>query len=68
MNKTKERKPKVHPELEGLDITVNSLGKIGLDYDIDKINSFLNRKVKDKKFKGIDGLDDMYEGLSDDKK
>lgn len=62
---TQERKPKVHPELKGLNITVNSFGKIGLDYDVDKINEFLNRRVKDKKFKGIDGLDNMYEGNND---
>ncbi|GIV39457.1 MAG: hypothetical protein KatS3mg033_1257 [Thermonema sp.] len=49
-------KPRVHPELEGFDITINSFGEINSTYDIDKINEFLNRKVKDKKLKDRDDL------------
>ena len=43
------KKPNVNDELEGLDITINSLGEIHSTYDIDKINKFLNKHVKDKK-------------------
>ncbi len=45
------KKPKVHPELEGLELTVNSFGEITANYDIDKINEFLNQKVDDKKLR-----------------
>ena len=41
--------PNVNDELEGLDITINSFGEIQSTYDIDKINEFLNKHVKDKK-------------------
>ncbi|MDJ1467441.1 hypothetical protein QNI19_34080 [Cytophagaceae bacterium DM2B3-1] len=46
-----ENKPKVHPELDGLELTVNTFGEITANYDIDKINEFLNRKVDDKKLR-----------------
>ncbi|MCU0352944.1 MAG: hypothetical protein MUD08_04270 [Cytophagales bacterium] len=44
-------KPRVHPELDGLELTVNTFGEITANYDIDKINEFLNRKVDDKKLR-----------------
>ncbi len=52
--KEDEEKPKVHKDLEGFDIKINSFGEIQMSYDIDKINAFLNDKVDDKKLKGID--------------
>lgn len=42
---------KVNPELEGLNITINSLGEIHSTFDIDRINIFLNNHVDDKKLK-----------------
>lgn len=50
-NMKEKKKPDVNPALEGLDITINSFGKIQSTYDIDKINDFLNLRVKDKKLK-----------------
>jgi len=44
-------KPKVNPDLEGLEIKVNEFGEIIGDYDIDKVNEFLDKNVKDKKLK-----------------
>ena len=41
----------VHPELEGFDIGINSLGEIVSNFDIDTINAFLNKNVADKKLK-----------------
>ena len=49
--KEPESKPKVHPELEGFDIEVNSFGEVRVNYDLDKLNEFLDRNVPDKKFK-----------------
>jgi hypothetical protein len=43
--------PKVSKELEGLNIKVNSFGEIKANYDIDKINEFLNKSVDDKKLR-----------------
>ncbi len=56
--KTKKETPKnaqeilhVHPELKGFDISINSLGEIVSNFDIDTINAFLNKNVADKKLK-----------------
>jgi hypothetical protein len=42
-----EQKP---PKLNDIDIQVNELGQIVRNFDIDKINQFLNENVPDKKF------------------
>ncbi|MFB0945553.1 MAG: hypothetical protein ACI9V1_001478 [Spirosomataceae bacterium] len=47
----KDAKPRVHKELDGFDIEINSFGEIQMNYDMDKINEFLNRKVDDKKLR-----------------
>jgi len=49
-------KPKVSKELEGLNIKVNSFGEIKTNYDIDKINEFLNKSLDDKKLRDRDDL------------
>ncbi len=47
----KDKRPKVHAELEGFELKINALGELVSTYDIDKINEFLNRTVEDKKLK-----------------
>jgi hypothetical protein len=49
--KKDDEKPKVHKDLEGFDIKINSFGEIIYSYDIDNINAFLNKNVDDKKFR-----------------
>ena len=39
----------VNKELEGLKVEINSLGEINANFDIDIINSFLDKHVPDKK-------------------
>ncbi|WP_234735883.1 hypothetical protein [Tellurirhabdus bombi] len=46
-----EDKPRVHKELEGFDIKINTFGEITNSYDIDRINAFLNKTVDDKKLR-----------------
>ena len=55
----KKTKPKVNPELEGFDITIDSFGEIKSTFDIDKINSFLDKNVEDKKLIGREDLDEV---------
>ncbi|MGL4632643.1 MAG: hypothetical protein ACRCVT_15675 [Leadbetterella sp.] len=43
--------PKVHKDLQGLDVKINTFGEIQLSYDITMINEFLNKEVTDKKLK-----------------
>lgn len=51
--KEKIELPKVHKDLEGFDVTINSFGEIQMSYNIEKINDFLNNKVEDKKLKHL---------------
>lgn len=44
-------KPKVHKDLEGFDIQINSFGEISTSFDMDRINEFLNKNVDDKKLR-----------------
>ena len=56
-----EDKPRVHKELEGFDIKINTFGEITTSYDIDKINEFLNKTVDDKKLRNRKDLKDNPE-------
>lgn len=55
------RKPKVNKELDGFNIRINSFGEIVSEYDLDKINGFLNKNVDDKKLRDRDDIDDYLE-------
>lgn len=51
-NQDKEKKDaNVHKELKGLDININPFGEIETNFDVEKINQFLNKHVEDKKLK-----------------
>ena len=54
--KPQPEKPKVNPELEGFDIQINSFGEIATNFDIDRINAFLNNNVDDKKLRDREDL------------
>jgi len=45
----KEGKPSVHEELNGFDIKIDTFGEMKTNFDIDKLNIFLDANVKDKK-------------------
>lgn len=51
IEETEQEKPRVHKDLDGFDIKINSFGEISMSYDIDKINQFLNKTVDDKKLR-----------------
>ncbi len=51
-----DNKPKTHDELKGFDIKINEFGEIVTSYSIDKLNSFLNENVEDKKLVDRDDL------------
>jgi len=46
---SKSNSGKKSPQLNEIDIQVNELGQIERNFDIDKINQFLNENVPDKK-------------------
>ena len=53
--KPKKRKPRVHSQLEGFEVSINQFGELQSNMPIEKLNKFLNENVDDKK------LDDREE-------
>ena len=49
--KNKEEQPRVHEELKGFKMEINSFGEISSNLPIEAINAFLNKNVEDKKLK-----------------
>ena len=45
----KEGKPSVHEELNGFDIKIDTFGEMKTNFNIDKLNNFLDANVQDKK-------------------
>lgn len=43
----------IHEELRGFNIKINEFGEINSSFSIEKLNTFLNRKVEDKKLKEV---------------
>ena len=56
--KPKKGDPEVHDELKGFDIKINEFGEITSNFEVDKLNDFLNENVEDKKLKGREELPD----------
>ena len=48
---TKSNVAKVNPALGDFEISINTFGEIVTNYDLDKINDFLDKNVEDKKLK-----------------
>ena len=59
-------KPKVHKDLEGLEIEVNEFGEIISNTPIEKINKFLDKKLRDKKLVDRDDLDVVHDEETDE--
>jgi len=56
--KKKKDESHVHEELKGFELKVNPFGQIESNYDMDKINEFLNERVDDKKLREHDESDE----------
>lgn len=48
---SKKGKPTVHDELNGFNMKVNEFGELISNFHIDKLNTFLDKNVEDKKLK-----------------
>ena len=59
---TNKPKPRVHKELQGLDITIDQFGEIKANMDIEKLNNFLDKNVDDKKLAEREDYDDLKKG------
>jgi hypothetical protein len=60
--KENKPKPKVHKDLQGFDVSIDSFGEIRSNMNIEKINEFLNKNVDDKKLAEREDYDDMKKG------
>ncbi len=56
----KKGKPELHKDLDGLEIKINEFGET-VNLDIDKLNTFLNEKVDDKKLRDVKSTDSEEE-------
>lgn len=56
---SKKDKARVHKDLDGLELNVDSFGEISSNMPIDKLNKFLNKKVEDKKLKDREDIDEL---------
>jgi len=54
----KQGKPRVHKELDGLEVSINQFGELKSNMNIEKINEFLNKNVDDKKLADRDDFDE----------
>ncbi|MFM6947886.1 MAG: hypothetical protein ACKOWQ_02630 [Aquirufa sp.] len=48
-SKSESKAPKVHPELAGFELNIDSFGQITSNLDRDKINAFLDKEMPDDK-------------------
>lgn len=56
---SKKEKARVHKDLDGLELSVDSFGEISSNMPIDKLNKFLNKNVEDKKLRDREDLDEL---------
>lgn len=61
-----KKKPDLHKDLEGLDISINEFGEIEGNFNVDELNEFLNENVEDRKLQEL--KDKLKEKLKDSKK
>ncbi len=55
-------KPRVHKDLQGFDIEIDSFGEIKSNTNIERIIEFLNKNVDDKKLAEREDYDEMKKG------
>ena len=56
---SKKEKARVHKDLDGLELSVDSFGEISSNMPIDRLNKFLNKNVEDKKLKDREDIDEL---------
>ena len=56
---SKKRKPRVHSELDGFEVSVDQFGELQSNLPIEKINKFLDENVDDKKLEERDEYKEM---------
>lgn len=60
--KAGKAKPRVHKDLQGLNIVIDQFGEIKANMNIEKLNEFLDQNVDDKKLAEREDYDDLKKG------
>ena len=58
-NQKVKPKPRVHKDLDGLEVQIDTFGEIHSNMNIEKINEFLNKNVDDKKLEERDDYQEI---------
>ncbi len=59
---TKKKKPRVHKDLQGFEVSINQFGELSSNMNIEKINEFLDKNVDDKKLAERDDYEEVKKG------
>lgn len=58
----KKKKPRVHKDLQGFEVSINQFGELNSNMNIEKINEFLDKNVDDKKLAERDDYEEVKKG------
>lgn len=58
----KKKKPRVHKDLHGFEVSINAFGELSSNMNIEKINEFLNKNVDDKKLAEREDYEEVKKG------
>lgn len=58
----KTKKPKVHRDLDGFEVSIDQFGELTSNMAIEKLNDFLDKNVDDKKLAERGDYDDIKKG------
>jgi hypothetical protein len=58
----KKKKPRVHKDLQGFEVSINQFGELSSNMNIEKINEFLDKNVDDKKLAERDDYEEVKKG------
>ncbi|QOI96553.1 MAG: hypothetical protein HRU69_03195 [Flammeovirgaceae bacterium] len=61
------KKPRVHKDLEGFELSVDQFGELKSNMDIEKLNAFLDKNVEDKKLAERDDYEELKKGKKNKK-
>lgn len=60
--KVSAKKPRVHKDLEGFEVSIDPFGELKSNMDIEKLNAFLDKNVDDKKLAERDDYEELKKG------
>ncbi|MCU0398300.1 MAG: hypothetical protein MUC73_09370 [Cyclobacteriaceae bacterium] len=62
VKKAEPKKPRVHKDLQGFEISIDQFGELKSNMNIEKLNEFLDKNVEDKKLAERDDYEELKKG------